>query len=135
MVIRYLICSKSTCESRRTLIAPFKALASSSPLLRSHSPALRLAQVSHVALFVTPHSLISILSSIQIHRAFSQNSIKKMPPIERPVSGEKYDVVYIGGGSGGSAGSVCFSSIYSRSGSYRVGRSVALRSMARRLPS
>ena len=58
-----------------------------------------------------------------------------MPPIERPVSGEKYDVVYIGGGSGGSAGSVCFSSIYSLSGTYRVVRSVVPHSMARRRPS
>ena len=47
MVIRHLICSKSTCESR-TLITPFKALASSSHLLRSQSPALRLAQVSQL---------------------------------------------------------------------------------------
>ncbi len=31
-----------------------------------------------------------------------------MPPIEKPVPGEKYDVVFIGGGSGGSAGSVCY---------------------------
>jgi glutathione reductase (NADPH) len=31
-----------------------------------------------------------------------------MPPIEKPIPGEKYDIVFIGGGSGGSAGSVCF---------------------------
>jgi len=29
-----------------------------------------------------------------------------MPPIGKPTPGEKYDVVFIGGGSGGSAGSV-----------------------------
>ncbi|KAH9967990.1 glutathione reductase [Russula dissimulans] len=28
-----------------------------------------------------------------------------MPPIEKPIDGEKYDIVFIGGGSGGSAGS------------------------------
>jgi len=31
-----------------------------------------------------------------------------MPPIEKPIDGEKYDIVFIGGGSGGSAGSVRF---------------------------
>ncbi|KAI0303509.1 glutathione reductase [Multifurca ochricompacta] len=30
-----------------------------------------------------------------------------MPPIEKPIPGEKYDIVFIGGGSGGSAGSAC----------------------------
>ena len=29
-----------------------------------------------------------------------------MPPIEKPTPDEKYDIVFIGGGSGGSAGSV-----------------------------
>jgi hypothetical protein len=144
MSISHLICLKSTCSGRKSkaLITPFQALASSissstSSLLRSQSlssPALRLAQVS---LFPLRHTSFAHLfvSSLQIHRAFSQNSITKMPPIERPISGEKYDVVFIGGGSGGSAGSVCIIYVYSRSTTYCVLRSVAPRSMARRQPS
>jgi hypothetical protein len=42
----------------------------------------------------------------KIYRAFSHNSATRMPPIEKPIEGEKYDIVFIGGGSGGSAGSV-----------------------------
>ena len=133
MVIRYLICSKSTCASR-TLIAPFQALASSLSSSSLRSPALRLAQVTSWPFRHTSFAHL-IHSSFQIHRAFSQNSITKMPPIEKPISGEKYDVVFIGGGSGGSAGSVCFSCICSCSGAYRVVHSVALRSMAQRQPS
>ena len=45
-------------------------------------------------------------SSWQVYRAFSHTSVPRMPPIEKPAPGEKYDVVFIGGGSGGSAGSV-----------------------------
>lgn len=60
-----------------------------------------------------PHLLTHL---VQIYRAFSQNSATKMPPIEKPVPGEKYDIVFIGGGSGGSAGSVCFTRLCSHSG-------------------
>lgn len=52
-----------------------------------------------------------------------------MPPIDKPDSGAKYDVVFIGGGSGGSAGSVCYASYIVMSNPYRDVRSVALRSM------
>ena len=75
------------------------------------------------------------VSSLQIYRAFSQTSITKMPPIERPISGEKYDVVFIGGGSGGSAGSVCITRVYLCSATQCDLRSVALRFMVRRRPS
>jgi hypothetical protein len=97
----------------KALITPLQARLASS--IRSHSlssPALRLTQVSHSALFVTPHLLTHlVLSSFQIYRAFSQNSVTKMPPIDKPVPGVKYDIVFIGGGSGGSAGSVCFTPV------------------------
>lgn len=134
MKMKYPVC---TC--RKALITPLQALTLASPLFRSRSlssPALRLAQVSYSALFVTPHVLTHlVLSSFQIYRAFSQNSVAKMPPIEKPVEGEKYDVVFIGGGSGGSAGSVCFTHLNSHPGTYDVMRSVALRCMAQRQPS
>lgn len=87
---------------------PFKVLAftisSNSPLLRSQSlstPARRLAQVRDVAVVIR-----HVPTIFKIYRAFSHNSATRMPPIEKPIEGEKYDVVFIGGGSGGSAGSV-----------------------------
>ena len=136
MKMKYPVC---TSRLSKALITPLQTLTLASPLLRSRSlisPALRLAQVSYSALFVTPHVLTHlVLSSFQIYRAFSQNSVAKMPPIEKPVEGEKYDVVFIGGGSGGSAGSVCFTHLYSPPGTYDVMRSVALRCMAQRRPS
>jgi hypothetical protein len=95
---------------RCALITPLQALSLASSIRSRSSPALRLSQVSHSALFVTRHSLTRLVP-FQIQRAFSQNSVTKMPPIEKPVSGEKYDIVFIGGGSGGSAGSVCFSRV------------------------
>jgi hypothetical protein len=58
-----------------------------------------------------------------------------MPPIDKPVSGETYDVVFIGGGSGGSAGSVCNAPYIVMSNSYHNVHSVALRSMVPRLQS
>jgi hypothetical protein len=130
------VCRCRCSHLSKALITPLQAfrLASS---IRSHSlssPALRLTQVSHCALFVTPHLLTHLVLSSQIYRAFSQNSVTKMPPIDKPVSGEKYDIVFIGGGSGGSAGSVCFTRLYSRAGTYYVMRSVAPRSMAQRQP-
>ena|SRR6266576_3629597 len=131
----------SVCRCRhlsKALITPLQALRLASSI-RSHSlssPALRLTQVSRSTLFVTPHLLTHlVLSSFQIYRAFSQNSVTKMPPIDKPVPGEKYDIVFIGGGSGGSAGSVCFTRLYSCPGTYYVVRSVAPRSMAQRQPS
>jgi hypothetical protein len=106
---------------RKALITPLQAvrLASSIRSRSLSSPALRLNQVYHSALFVTPHVLTHL---VQIYRAFSQNSATKMPPIDKPVPGEKYDIVFIGGGSGGSAGSVCFTRLYSRSGTNYVMR-------------
>src|SRR6266851_7838129 len=58
-------------------------------------------------------------SSFKIYRAFSHNSAARMPPIEKPIPSEKYDIVFIGGGSGGSAGSVCHPSYVVVSTSYR----------------
>ena len=46
-------------------------------------------------------------SSWQVYRAFSHTPVPGMPPIDKPPQGAKYDIVFIGGGSGGSAGSVC----------------------------
>ena len=60
-----------------------------------------------------------------------------MPPIDHPVPGAKYDIVFIGGGSGGSAGSVCFTRLTHVLGTYYVivTRSVVPRFMAQRPPS
>jgi hypothetical protein len=79
--------------------------------LRIFSPVLSCYQ-THSGIAICPFRHTSfthpVISSLQIYRAFSQNSVTKMPPIEKPVPGAKYDIVFIGGGSGGSAGSVCF---------------------------
>ncbi|KAI0318414.1 glutathione-disulfide reductase [Amylostereum chailletii] len=46
-----------------------------------------------------------VLRLAQISRAFGTTTPTTMPPIAKPTPGEKYDIVFIGGGSGGSAGS------------------------------
>lgn len=44
-------------------------------------------------------------ASSQIHRAFSTTTVIRMAPVSAP-KWEHYDIVFIGGGSGGVAGSV-----------------------------
>ena len=73
------------------------------PPSRTTIASRRLFQVGphHASLYALNHSLWAA----QITRALSTGSSVKMPPVTKPGQ-EKYDIVFIGGGSGGVAGSV-----------------------------